>query len=88
MRDYERAKREAPALKSALTRAKKITDPTARMYAVIEACRKAVKAWNVWGAWPDGWHLWKNSLDDAIRQAWRAGFEGPLTGCETLEDLA
>ena len=85
MINYELAKRERASIKAALTRAQKITDPTARMYAVITACRKAVKAWEGWGAWPDGWALWKNALDDATYTARRAGVES--VNDIRLEDL-
>ena len=67
--DYARAKREAPALKRALTRAQKSGNPVW----VLEACRKAVKAWNAWGAWPDNWHTWNIALSDAAFAAARQG---------------
>jgi hypothetical protein len=60
--DYERAKRNGPKLKAALTRAKKVADPIARKAAIIAACLKAVIEWDEWGAWPDGWHLWNEAL--------------------------
>ena len=58
--NYERAKKNGPKLKAALTRAQK------RGYAeVLEACKAAVKEWEAWGAWPDNWSRWQRALDDA-----------------------
>jgi hypothetical protein len=54
MINYELAKKEAPALKARLTRAKK------RGYmAVLKACEHAVSRWDVWGAFPDNWNTWQ-----------------------------
>ncbi len=63
--DYERAKKNGPKLKAALTKAGKITDPEQRFYAVKRACTAAVQEWNLWGAWPDAWSLWQRALDGA-----------------------
>lgn len=54
--DYARAKAKSPALKAALTRAKKQVG-NAHYPAVLAACKAAVKEWEQWGAWPDGWHF-------------------------------
>jgi hypothetical protein len=59
--DYERSRREHPKLKTALTRAINSGDPKR----VETACRKAVAAWRLWGAWPDDWHRWNVALGDA-----------------------
>lgn len=61
--DYERAKRNGPGLKAALTRAEK------KGYdAVVVACRAAVVEWDAWGAWPDNWSRWQRALGDAAFQ--------------------
>jgi hypothetical protein len=60
--DYARAKREGPALKATLTRAIKSGDPNR----VLAACMAARAAWDLWGAWPDGWHRWNVALRDAV----------------------
>ena len=52
MINYELAKKQGTGLKAALTKAKGIADPEARYVAVHKACTKAVRAWEVWGAWP------------------------------------
>jgi len=62
MIDYARMNREGPALKAALTRAVNSKDPIK----VVEACWKAVNAWDAIGAWPDQWHRWNIALGDAI----------------------
>ncbi len=66
MIDYERAKRESPKLKAALTSANKTKEPKERYSAVLAACRMATRAWELWGAWPDNWSHWQRSLDDAF----------------------
>lgn len=58
--DYARARREMPALKAALTRARKSGDPAK----IRAACTKAVRAWEEWGAWPDNWATWQVALND------------------------
>jgi hypothetical protein len=73
MIDYERAKKENPKLKAALTRATKISDPIKRYKAVLTACEKAVQTWALWGAWPDAWSTWQRALNDATFEAQRAG---------------
>jgi hypothetical protein len=65
MIDYALAKKQGPKLKAALTRAKGIVNAEQRYIAVRKACTSAVRAWEVWGAWPDGWSLWQRTLDDA-----------------------
>jgi hypothetical protein len=65
--DYARAKAKSPALKAALTRAKKQVG-TAHYPAVLAACKAAVTEWEQWGAWPDGWHTWNIALGDAAAQ--------------------
>ena len=60
--DYARAKRAAPGLKAALTRAVKSGD----VEKIKAACRKAVAEWDAWGAWPDNWHTWQVALNDAL----------------------
>jgi hypothetical protein len=70
--NYERAKRNGPKLKAALTRATKMTDPTQRKDAVLIACARAVQEWDVWGAWPDNWSYWQRALSDALLAARRA----------------
>ena len=62
--DYERMKRVYPKQKAALTRAMKVPG-IAQYPAVLAACAKAVKEWEQWGAWPDGWHTWNVALNDA-----------------------
>lgn len=79
--DYARARRESPGLKSALTRAERSGDPQK----VVAACRKAVVAWNAWGAWPDAWHRWENALRDARYADLRAN--GTTTIPSSLDDL-
>ena len=60
MINYALAKEQGPKLKAALTRAQK------KDYAaVLQACKKAIAAWEVWGAWPDNWSRWQRALDDA-----------------------
>jgi hypothetical protein len=86
MIDYERAKRNGPKLKSALTRAQKVADPIERKDAVIAACRKAVKEWEVWGAWPDAWSRWQGALRDAVYAAQLAGATDGLA-LMTLDEL-
>ena len=76
MINYELAKKQGPGLKTALTRAKKIANPEARYIAVRAACTKAVKAWEVWGAWPDAWATWQIALDDAHIQCQREYLRG------------
>ena len=61
MTDYERADREYPKQKARLTRAIKSGD-TERI--VIEV-RRAIKEWDEWGTWPDGWHRWNVAYHDA-----------------------
>jgi hypothetical protein len=63
--DYERAKREGPKLKAALTRAAKTPDVAQRFERVKKACKQAVYAWEQWGAWPDNWRVWESALVDA-----------------------
>jgi hypothetical protein len=70
MIDYARAKAKSPALKAALTRAKKQVG-NAHYPAVLAACKAAVKEWEQWGAWPDGWHTWNIALGDAAFQSQR-----------------
>jgi hypothetical protein len=45
--DYARAKAKSPALKAALTRAKKQVG-TAHYPAVLAACKAAVAEWDIW----------------------------------------
>lgn len=61
MIDYEAAKREMPALKAKLSRAKKTKDPDK----VLAAVREAYAAFDRWGAWPDNWHLFERAKGDA-----------------------
>jgi hypothetical protein len=69
MINYELAKSQNPKLKAALTRAQK------KDYAaVLQACKSAVAAWEVWGAWPDNWSTWQRALDDA---AYKHNHTGP-----------
>jgi hypothetical protein len=86
--DYERAKRNNPKLKAALTRAMKVSDPLKRSEAVIAACRKAVQEWNEWGAWPDNWSHWQRALSDSLLKARYAGDNQMHVGVNQLEDLA
>ncbi len=65
MIDYDRARRNGPRLKSALTRAVKTRDPER----VLKACRDARTEWDAWGAWPDDWSRWQRALDDS--RDWR-----------------
>ncbi len=58
--DYARAKREMPALKAALTRAKK-KGPEA----VLAEVERAFAAFDSWGCWPDSWHTWNIAKSDA-----------------------
>lgn len=58
--NYELAKKQGPKLKGALTRATKLGYPS-----VLQACKDAVAAWSIWGAWPDNWSRWQCALDDA-----------------------
>jgi hypothetical protein len=87
MINYELAKKQAPKIKAALTRAKGIADPEARYVAVHKACTKAVKAWEVWGAWPDAWATWQIALDDATYAANCAGSGAQLRRLQRLEEL-
>jgi hypothetical protein len=73
--DYERAKKESPRLKAALTRALNQTNLLNRRLAVINACKQAVAEWDIWGAWPDGWHRWNIALQDVTR----CDGNGPMT---------
>jgi len=67
--DYARAKAKGPALKAALTRAKK-----QGYAAVLVACQAAIKEWDIWGAWPDDWSTWSDALGDAAcKQARETG---------------
>jgi hypothetical protein len=84
--DYERAKKNGPKIKAALTRAMNITDPLKRKDAVIFACRRAVAEWNLWGAWPDNWSHWERALSDAQFMAQRTGVYPP-TAFLYLEDF-
>ena len=59
--DYARAQREGKGLKASLTRAVNSGDPAK----VERACRRAVAAWDAWGAWPDDWARWQRALDDS-----------------------
>ena len=68
--DYAQAKAKSPALKAALTRARKQVG-SAHYPAVLAACRAAVKEWELWGAWPDNWSNWQRALDDAACQHMR-----------------
>lgn len=69
MINYELARQQGPKLKAALTRAEK-----QGYAAVLQACREAIRAWEVWGAWPDNWSRWQRALDDA---AFRHNQTGP-----------
>ena len=60
--DYERANREYPRQKAALTRAINSKDPAK----VVAAVEKAMAEWSEWGAWPDGWHRWNIAYWDAV----------------------
>lgn len=77
--NYDRAKQKGPALKAALTRAKKQGYP-----AVLGACKAAVAEWEVWNAWPDNWSNWQRALDDAAFAHSRAGGTLTLTRLEEL----
>jgi len=33
---------------------------------VVAAVEKAVREWNEWGTWPDGWHRWNIAYQDAM----------------------
>jgi hypothetical protein len=85
MIDYERAKKNSPKLKAALTRAKSVRDPLKRYEAVTKACKKATQEWDAWGAWPDAWSTWQRALDDAHFTAERAG--NCFFNLPRLEDL-
>lgn len=62
--DYERAKKNGPRLRAALTRATK--QPEDKRYAAVTAaCKIAITEWEAWGAWPDAWSRWQRALDDA-----------------------
>lgn len=67
MIDYERADKEHPKQKAALTRAmnawKKNPD-FAHRKRVVEVVAKAVKEWDEWNAWPDDWHRWNIAYQD------------------------
>jgi len=60
--DYDRMRRVWPQQKAALTRARKTGDPER----IARVCRDAVAVWNEIGAWPDDWHLFQRTLDDAL----------------------
>ena len=60
--NYALAQRQHRGQKMALTRAINSGLPEK----VIAACRKAVREWNTWGAWPDDWHRWNIALRDAV----------------------
>ena len=60
MIDYDKANRQFPRQKAALTRALKKGHA-----AVVEACKKVIKEWDEVGSWPDDWHRWERALDDA-----------------------
>jgi|HubBroStandDraft_3_1064219.scaffolds.fasta_scaffold108870_3 hypothetical protein len=62
--NYERAKRRAPGLKAALTRAQRKPLPE-RYKAVLAACKAAITEWREWGAWPDDWATWECALNMA-----------------------
>jgi hypothetical protein len=85
MIDYALAKKQNAQIKAALTRAQKKTDPKLRYEAVLAACKLAVKAWELWGAWPDAWSRWQRALDDAYYAAQRNGYWG--SDCPRLEEL-
>ncbi len=90
--NYELARKQGPGLKAALTRAKNIADPEKRYIAVRAACTKAVKAWEVWGCWPDAWATWQRTLDDAFYAAQRSAdiadrIWDNTSHCPRLEDL-
>jgi hypothetical protein len=82
--DYARAKAKSPALKAALTRAKKQVG-SAHYPAVLAACKAAVKEWEQWGAWPDGWSTWNIALGDAASQ--QARLTGNWPAIARLEQL-
>jgi len=60
--DYARAKREMPALKAKLTRAKNSQDPQK----IADVVEEAYAAFDRWGAYPDNWHLWQAALREAV----------------------
>lgn len=70
--DYARMQKSGPRLKAQLTRATRKQDPIDRYYAVLAACRAAVKEWNEVGAWVDAWSNWQRALDDAAHAVARA----------------
>jgi hypothetical protein len=73
-------KRNGPKLKAALTRAQK------KGYeAVLKACTEAVREWEQWGAWPDGWSLWQRAITDAANKHTRE--TGKFVNAPRLEDL-
>lgn len=59
--DYALARKEFPRLKAALTRAKNSGDPVK----VLVAVEKAYDRFDVWGAWPDDWAIWRVAALDA-----------------------
>lgn len=87
--NYELAKKQGPKLKAALTRAENTFGNSLERYtAVLKACRKAVKVWEQWGAWPDEWSRWQRALDDAFYAAYRDGFfNDAITSSKRLEEL-
>jgi hypothetical protein len=74
--NYDRAKAKGPALKAALTKAKKQVG-NAHYPAVLAACKAAVAEWDIWGAWPDQWATWNVALGDAASQHARLTGEFP-----------
>jgi len=79
--NYELAKREAPKVRAALTRAEK------KGYkAVLAACYMAIAHWSSWGAWPDDWHRWNIALGDAATKHEYATGERARFRC--LDDLS
>ncbi len=66
--NYTLANEQGPKIKAALTRAQKRDYP-----AVLQACKNAIAAWEVWGAWPDNWSHWQRALDDAAEKHNRTG---------------
>ena len=91
MIDYALAKKEAPRVKAALTKAKNIVNVEERFVAVRNACKAAVQAWERWGAWPDQWSLWQRTLDDAYFAYARSDARYKLKflpeSCPRLEEL-
>ncbi len=69
MIDYERMKKCHPKHKASLTRAKK-KEPEA----VIKAVDKALAEFDLCGAWPDNWALWRNAKEDAEREIRKRNF--------------